>query len=106
MGRIMDAKYQAQELGRDVQDGELVSACQQTCPTQAITFGNLMDPTSKVSKLAMRDEQEKRDRQYEVMPELNYKPAITYLKKVNTREVQGLHDGNKGSEHNGDESHS
>jgi hypothetical protein len=54
----------------------------------------------------MRDEQEKRDRQYEVMPELNYKPAITYLKKVNTREVQGLHDGNKGSEHNGDESHS
>jgi anaerobic selenocysteine-containing dehydrogenase/Fe-S-cluster-containing dehydrogenase component len=106
MGRIMDAKYQAQELGRDVQDGELVSACQQTCPTQAITFGNLMDPESKVSKLAMRDEQEKRDRQYEVMPELNYKPAITYLKKVNTREVQGLHDGNKGSEHNGDESHS
>ena len=91
IGRITDAKHQAQELGRDVQDGELVSACQQTCPTQAITFGNLMDPDSKVSKLAMRDEQEKRDRQYEVMPELNYKPAITYLKKVNTREVQGLH---------------
>jgi len=63
-------------------------------------------PDSKVSKLAMRDEQEKRDRQYEVMPELNYKPAITYLKKVNTREVQGLHGGNKSSEHNGDESHS
>jgi len=91
IGRITDAKHQAQELGRDVQDGELVSACQQTCPTQAITFGNLADPESKVSKLAMRDEQDKRDRQYEVMPELNYKPAITYLKKVNTREVQGLH---------------
>ncbi|MDP7317665.1 MAG: 4Fe-4S dicluster domain-containing protein [SAR324 cluster bacterium] len=106
IGRITDAKHQAQELGRDVQDGELVSACQQTCPTQAITFGNLMDPDSKVSKLAMRDEQEKRDRQYEVMPELNYKPAITYLKKVNTREVQGLHGEDKGSEHNSDESHS
>ncbi len=106
IGRITDAKHQAQELGRDVQDGELVSACQQTCPTQAITFGNLMDPDSKVSKLVMRDEQEKRDRQYEVMPELNYKPAITYLKKVNTREVQGLHGEDKGSEHNSDESHS
>jgi len=113
IGRITDAKYQAQELGRDVQDGELVTACQQTCPTQAITFGNLMDPDSKVSKLALRDQQDKRDRQYEVMPELNYQPAITYLRKVNTREVRGLHgehggghDEGHGGEHSGDKSHS
>ena len=48
-----------------------------------------MDPESKVAKNALRDNTEKRDRQYEVLAELNYKPAITYLKKVNTREVVG-----------------
>jgi hypothetical protein len=40
----------------------------------------------------MRDDMEERDRQYEVFPELNFKPAVTYLKKVNTREVGGHSD--------------
>ena len=43
-----------------------------------------MDPESKVAKNALRDNTEKRDRQYEVLAELNYKPSITYLKQVNT----------------------
>lgn len=88
--RIKEAQSAARDLGRDVQDGEVITACQQTCPTEAITFGNLADANSKVSKLAKRDEKEMthRDRQYEVMPELNYKPAITYLKKVNLRETK------------------
>jgi hypothetical protein len=52
-----------------------------------------MDPESKVAKQALRNDQENRDRQYEVLAELNYKPAITYLKKVNTREINGHDSG-------------
>lgn len=89
--RIKEAQHAARELDRDVQDGEVVTACQQTCPTQAITFGNLEDPKSEVSQKAKRGEEEKhRDRQYEVLPELNFKPSITYLKKVNFHETQSL----------------
>ena len=96
--RIKTAKYDAKNLGRDLEDGEVVTACQQTCPTKAITFGNLMDPESKVSKNALLDDSEKRDRQYEVLAELNYKPAITYLKKVNTRVVVGYESDSHGSQ--------
>lgn len=89
--RIKEAQDQAKELERDLRDGEVVTACQQTCPTQAITFGNLMDKNSKVSQLSKRadDELETRDRQYEMMPEVNYKPAITYLKRVTFHDVSG-----------------
>ncbi len=103
--RIKDAKYDAKNLGRDLEDGEVVTACQQTCPTKAITFGNLMDPESKVAKNALRDNPAKRDRQYEVLAELNYKPAVTYLKKVNTREVDG-HDSDNHGSHEQEQAHS
>ncbi len=88
--RIKEAQTAARKLGRDVQDGEIIPACQQTCPTQAITFGNLMDSQSKVSQMAKRDKKDMkhRDRQYEILPELNFKPAITYLKKVNLQDKQ------------------
>jgi len=102
--RIQTAKYDAKNLGRDLEDGEVVTACQQTCPTKAITFGNLMDTESKVSKNALRDETEKRDRQYEVLAELNYKPAITYLKKVNTRVVLG-HESDRHDSQEQEETH-
>ncbi len=74
--RINFAKDQAKDKGRDVQDGEFQVACQQSCASGAIVFGNLKDTNSVVSKLS-GDE-----RGYKVLNQLNTKPNITYLKKV------------------------
>ncbi len=59
-----------------VRDGDILTACQQACPTDAIVFGDLKDKTSKVSKL------EKDKRGYKVFEVINTKPGITYLKKL------------------------
>ncbi|HEV8614623.1 MAG TPA: 4Fe-4S ferredoxin, partial [Methylomirabilota bacterium] len=57
-------------------DGDILTACQQTCPTRAITFGNLKDDRSEVTKLAHSP------RAYHVLDELGTRPSVTYLKKV------------------------
>ncbi|GBC84014.1 Menaquinone reductase, molybdopterin-binding-like subunit [bacterium HR11] len=74
--RIQAAKDQAKDEGRPLRDGDVVPACAQTCPTDAIIFGDLNDPESRVARLA-RD-----PRGYHVLAELNTRPAVTYLKKV------------------------
>jgi MoCo/4Fe-4S cofactor protein with predicted Tat translocation signal len=75
--RINEAKYRAKNEGRDlVNDGEIVTACQQACPAEAITFGNLNDPKSAVSV------QQQSERGYLVLRELNTRPSITYLAKI------------------------
>ncbi len=74
--RINHAKDVAKDEGRGVRDGEIAPACAQSCPAEAIVFGDLNDPESRVAKLA-RD-----PRRYHILEELNTKPAITYLKKV------------------------
>ncbi|MCL7936676.1 MAG: molybdopterin oxidoreductase, partial [marine benthic group bacterium] len=74
--RINRAKLDAKDEGRHVQDGEIQTACMQTCPTQAIVFGNLKDPASAVSRVA------KGARAYHMLGELNTRPAITYLAGV------------------------
>ena len=74
--RIVEAKDRARTEGRSVRDGEVTPACAQTCPTQALVFGNLMDGESRVSRLA-RDV-----RAYQVLGHLNTKPAVIYLKRV------------------------
>jgi molybdopterin-containing oxidoreductase family iron-sulfur binding subunit len=74
--RIIGGKDRARDEGRPVKDGEVQTACQQTCPTQAITFGNLKDGGARVSKLS------RSPRGYHVLEELGTRPAVTYLKKV------------------------
>jgi anaerobic selenocysteine-containing dehydrogenase/Fe-S-cluster-containing dehydrogenase component len=74
--RIKVAHNTAKNEKRAIRDGEVVPACAQTCPTGALTFGSLMDPASRVSKLI------KDPRAYQVMGYLNTKPAVIYLKKV------------------------
>jgi molybdopterin-containing oxidoreductase family iron-sulfur binding subunit len=74
--RIREAKEHAKDEKRGVRDGEITPACAQTCPAQAILFGDLNDPKSRVSQLA------KDQRRYHVLGDLNTRPAIAYLKKV------------------------
>jgi molybdopterin-containing oxidoreductase family iron-sulfur binding subunit len=74
--RIREAKIHAKGEGRTVRDGEMVTACQAACPTQAIVFGNLRDPESRVYREALGG------RGYSVLAELNTRSAITYLADV------------------------
>jgi molybdopterin-containing oxidoreductase family iron-sulfur binding subunit len=74
--RIQEAKIEAKREGRTLQDGEIQTACQQSCPAQAIVFGDIHDPNSRVSRLASSG------RAYKVLEELNVRPSVTYLKVV------------------------
>ncbi len=74
--RIQAVKIEADKSNRIIQDGEIVTACQQACPTSAITFGNLNDSSSKLAKL----KSEQRD--YAVLGDLNYRPRTTYMAGV------------------------
>ena len=76
--RIREAENRAAlEEGRPVRDGEVVPACQQSCAAEAIVFGNIRDPESRVARVT--DD----ERTYRVLDEfINTQPAVSYLKKV------------------------
>jgi len=74
--RILEGKGHAKDEDRPLRDGEIQTACQQSCPTRAIVFGDLTDPESEVHKKSFGE------RRYWVLNELNTKPGVTYLKKV------------------------
>jgi Fe-S-cluster-containing dehydrogenase component len=74
--RIQLAKNIALQGKRELVDGDIQTACQQACPTQAIVFGDLKDPNSRVSRLRAGR------RHYEVLEELGVRPNVGYLKKV------------------------
>jgi molybdopterin-containing oxidoreductase family iron-sulfur binding subunit len=74
--RINAAKIEADKDNREIRDGEVVTACQQACPTDAITFGNINDKSSKVRKLKGTG------RSYGVLADLNTRPRTTYVAGV------------------------
>ena len=74
--RIRGAQNQARLEDRNVRDGEIIPACAQSCPSEAIVFGDLHDRNSQVYKLAGNP------RGYHVLAGLNTKPAVTYLARV------------------------
>ncbi len=71
--RINAAKIEGEKQDRRVRDGEVVTACQQACPTEAIVFGDMNDPNSHVAKL------KKEPAHYALLAELNTRPRTTYL---------------------------
>jgi molybdopterin-containing oxidoreductase family iron-sulfur binding subunit len=79
--RIQEAKSEAIARGKPLQDGDLQTACQQSCPAQAITFGDLTNPKSRVAR------QSRDPRGYRVLEELNVRPSVQYLTLVRNRPV-------------------
>jgi molybdopterin-containing oxidoreductase family iron-sulfur binding subunit len=74
--RIESARIDAQKEMRPILDGEIVTACQAACPADAIVFGNINDPTSRVSRLKSLP------RNYGLLADLNTHPRTTYLAKI------------------------
>ena len=74
--RINAARIQSKREDREIRDGEIVTACQAVCPTEAIVFGNINDPNSRVAKLKASP------RNYTMLEDLNTRPRTTYLAAV------------------------
>jgi molybdopterin-containing oxidoreductase family iron-sulfur binding subunit len=74
--RISAARIQAKKEDREIQDGEVMTACQQVCPAQAIVLGNINDPNSRVAKLKAHA------LNYGILTDLNTRPRTTYLARL------------------------
>lgn len=74
--RIQENKEQAKLENRKLEDGEVTPACAQACPSNALIFGDLNDPESRVSKLV------ESNRNYHLLEELHTKPTVSYMTKV------------------------
>src|SRR5947209_7426387 len=74
--RINEHRIDSERENRKIQDEELQTACQQSCPANAIIFGNINDPNSQVSKLKAQH------RNYGLLQDLNTRPRTTYLAEI------------------------
>lgn len=80
--RLQEGKRKAKKEGRPVQDGDVTLACSEACPTDAIVFGNVNDPKSKISRL--RGDDQKR-RVFYVLEQLHILPNVNYLAKIRNK---------------------
>jgi len=101
--RIEGARVAAKVEGRGIRDGDITPACQATCPTDAITFGDLNDPGSRVSKLR------EASRSYDLLNYLNIKPRTFYMARIRNPnaaiEPATRHGGGHGGGHQEQEDH-
>jgi MoCo/4Fe-4S cofactor protein with predicted Tat translocation signal len=74
--RINNVRIDAEKQNRPIRDGEIVTACESACPSEAIVFGNANDPNSRVAKLKAQQ------RNYSILAEINARPRTTYLAAV------------------------
>lgn len=79
--RIQEKKTEAKLAGRTLSDGEIQPACVQSCPADALVFGDLNNPDSKISKYY------KNERNYHLLEELHTLPSVGYLTKVRNKKV-------------------
>ncbi|MBZ5702515.1 MAG: TAT-variant-translocated molybdopterin oxidoreductase [Acidobacteriia bacterium] len=78
--RIEAARIESRRRGKPIADGQIQTACQQSCSSQAIVFGDLNDPNSRIARMA-RD-----PRRFGVLEEFNFRPAVNYLAVVRNRD--------------------
>jgi molybdopterin-containing oxidoreductase family iron-sulfur binding subunit len=95
--RIQNTKIKAKNSRRGIKDGEVQTACQQACPTEAIVFGDLNDKESAVVKTSSVE------RAYALLGELNNRPRVAYLARVRNRhpELDTHHSADAGGHHGG-----
>jgi molybdopterin-containing oxidoreductase family iron-sulfur binding subunit len=74
--RINHGRIEAKKQSRPIRDGEIRTACQQACPTEAIVFGDIRDPDAAVTKL------KREPLNYSLLEELNTRPRTTYLARL------------------------
>jgi molybdopterin-containing oxidoreductase family iron-sulfur binding subunit len=85
--RIRSAEHTAKRENRPLRDGDVQPACVQSCPSGVFTFGDLLDPNSRVSQLVGGREGIPGDpRRYHVLEELNTKPGVAYLRRIKQEE--------------------
>jgi molybdopterin-containing oxidoreductase family iron-sulfur binding subunit len=86
--RISKARITAKNENRSLADGDVVTACEQVCPADAIVFGDIIDPSSRISKIKSLPQD------YKLLNELNTKPRTSYLAKLRNPnpELSGLVD--------------
>jgi Fe-S-cluster-containing dehydrogenase component len=92
--RISRARIDAKNQGREMKDGDVVTACEAACPAQAIVFGDVNDKASRVSKLKADP------RNYALLAELQTKPRTTYLAAVRNPNPE-MPGQSHGGEHHG-----
>ncbi len=78
--RVQGGKLTAKKEGRKIKDGEIKTACAQSCPTNAIIFGDINDPTSEISQYR------KEERNYFLLEDVGAKPTVSYMTKITNEE--------------------